>query len=168
MDGAVRRLIETDEFPIGVISQHSRRDQNVRKGHLHTLHVWWATRPLAACRAVLLGTILPDPVDERCPQTFRQGAREALSWYSSRDLSDPMALRQALLKFIGEFADWDASGKARWVETARALVQRTARPPRLLRQGPIQAGPHSDPERPGSPGCAWRTTSGGPLRAGSA
>ena len=34
----IRRLIETD-MPIGVISQHSRRDQNVKKGHLHTLHV---------------------------------------------------------------------------------------------------------------------------------
>jgi hypothetical protein len=30
----VRRLIETDEMPIGVISEHSRKDQNVRKGHL--------------------------------------------------------------------------------------------------------------------------------------
>jgi hypothetical protein len=28
----VRRLIETDEMPIGVISEHSRKDQNVRKG----------------------------------------------------------------------------------------------------------------------------------------
>ncbi len=51
MQNPVRRLIETDEVPIGQISEHSRKDQNVRKGHLHTLHVWWATRPLAACRA---------------------------------------------------------------------------------------------------------------------
>jgi precorrin-4 methylase len=36
---AVRRLIETDEMPIGVISAHSRKDQNVCKGHLYTLHV---------------------------------------------------------------------------------------------------------------------------------
>jgi hypothetical protein len=35
----VRCLIETDEMPIGRISEHSRKDQNVRKGHLHTLHV---------------------------------------------------------------------------------------------------------------------------------
>ncbi|NPV30226.1 MAG: DUF1156 domain-containing protein [Firmicutes bacterium] len=42
---SVRRLIETDEMPIRIISEYSRRDQNVKKGHLHTLHVWWATRP---------------------------------------------------------------------------------------------------------------------------
>jgi hypothetical protein len=35
----VRRLIETDEMPIGRVSEHSRKDQNVRKGHLCTLHV---------------------------------------------------------------------------------------------------------------------------------
>jgi len=58
MQNPVRRLIETDEVPIGQISEHSRKDQNVRKGHLHTLHVWWATRPLAACWAALMATIL--------------------------------------------------------------------------------------------------------------
>ncbi len=41
----VRRLIETNEMPIGRISEHARRDQNIRKGHLHTLHVWWALGP---------------------------------------------------------------------------------------------------------------------------
>lgn len=122
MDGYVRRLIEVD-LPIKVISEHARHDQNVKKGHLHTLHVWWATRPLAACRAVILGTLLPDPVDERCSEDFRQKAREALAWMSSRDLSEPMALREALLKFIGDFAAWERSSERRWVETARALVK---------------------------------------------
>lgn len=122
MDGYVRRLIEVD-LPIKVISEHARHDQNVKKGHLHTLHVWWATRPLAACRAVILGTLLPDPVDERCPEDFRKKSREALAWMSSRDLSEPMALREALLKFIGDFAAWERSSEQRWVETARALVK---------------------------------------------
>lgn len=35
-------LIETSEIPIRAISNHSRRDQNVKRGHLHSLHVWWA------------------------------------------------------------------------------------------------------------------------------
>ncbi len=115
MDGYVRRLIEVD-LPIKVISEHARHDQNVRKGHLHTLHVWWATRPLAACRAVILATLLPDPVDERCPEEFRRKAREALSWMSGRELSEPAALREALLKFIGDFAAWERSAEPRWVE----------------------------------------------------
>ncbi|HHW19258.1 MAG TPA: DUF1156 domain-containing protein [Firmicutes bacterium] len=118
----VRRLIETD-MPISVLSQHSRRDQNVKKGHLHTLHVWWATRPLAVCRAVLMATLLPDPADEGCPETFRQEAREALKSFTNRDFSDPIGLRQALLEFIGHFANWDASNNRVFVETARRLVQ---------------------------------------------
>ena len=69
----IRRLIETDEMPIGQISAHARRDQNVRKGHLHTLHVWWATRPLIACRVVLMATLLPNPADENCPEAFHPG-----------------------------------------------------------------------------------------------
>jgi adenine-specific DNA methylase len=123
MNSSVRRLIETDEMPIGVISSHARHDQNIRKGHLHTLHVWWATRPLAACRAVLLATILPDPVDERCPEDFRRKAREALAWMQSKDLSDAQELRKALLRFIGDFAAWERAREKRWVETARTLVQ---------------------------------------------
>jgi putative DNA methylase len=82
----VRRLIETDEMPIGVISEHSRKDQNVRKGHLHTLHVWWATRPLAACRAVLMATLLPDPADPNCPEAFRREAREASRTFTGAPL----------------------------------------------------------------------------------
>jgi len=118
----VRRLIETDEMPIGLISEHSRKDQNVRKGHLHTLHVWWATRPLAACRAVLMATLLPDPADENCPESFRQEARQALKSFIRRDLSEPVALRQALLGFIAHFAAWENSNKQLFVETARRLV----------------------------------------------
>ena len=118
----VRRLIETDEMPIGVISEHSRKDQNIRKGHLHRLHVWWATRPLAACRAVLMATLLPDPADPNCPEAFRREARQALKFFTSRDLSEPVALRQALLDFIAHFAAWENSNKQLFVETARRLV----------------------------------------------
>jgi putative DNA methylase len=119
----VRRLIETDEMPIGLISEHARKDQNVRKGHLHTLHVWWATRPLAACRAVLMATLLPDPTDEQCPEAFRREAREVLRSFTGRDLSEPAALRQALLDFIGHFAAWENSAHRACVEAARRLVR---------------------------------------------
>lgn len=121
-DGIVRRLIETDEMPIGLISEHARHDQNVRRGHLHTLHVWWATRPLAACRAVLLATLLPDPADEACPEAFREQARAALQWMSSRDLVDSLELRRVLLDFIAQFAAWENAHNSLFVETARRLV----------------------------------------------
>jgi len=122
MERAIRRLIETDEMPIAAISAHARKDQNVRKGHLHTLHVWWATRPLAACRAVLMATILPDPVDENCPDAFRKKARDVLKEFTRRDFSNPRELRKELLQFIADFAAWEHSNQPVYVQAARKLV----------------------------------------------
>ena len=56
------RLIEVD-LPIKRISAHARREKSIRHGHISTLHIWWARRPLAACRAVLCAALWPDPVD---------------------------------------------------------------------------------------------------------
>ncbi len=68
-----KRLIEVD-LPIQRISAHARREKSIRHGHISTLHIWWARRPLAACRAVLCAALWPDPADERCPQSFRETA----------------------------------------------------------------------------------------------
>src|SRR5262245_31533928 len=57
-----RRLIEV-AFPLRQASLASLREKNVRSGHISTLHIWPARRPLAACRAVLLASLLPDPED---------------------------------------------------------------------------------------------------------
>jgi len=116
-----RRLIEAD-LPIRTISEHARKDQNVRKGHLHTVHVWWATRPLASCRAVILATLLPDPADEQCPEAFRKTAAKLMKQFTGHDLSDPVNLRQALLQFIADFAAWENRVKPLYMETARQLV----------------------------------------------
>lgn len=51
------------DFPIAVVSMHSAREKSIRHGHPSTLHLWWARRPLAACRSMLLGLLLPDPCD---------------------------------------------------------------------------------------------------------
>src|SRR5262249_28031527 len=56
------RLIEVD-LPIARISTHARREKSIRHGHISTLHIWWARRPLAACRAVICAALWPDPVD---------------------------------------------------------------------------------------------------------
>jgi hypothetical protein len=68
-----KRLIEVD-LPIKRISAHARREKSIRHGHISTLHIWWARRPLAACRAVLCAALWPDPADEHCPQSFRETA----------------------------------------------------------------------------------------------
>lgn len=55
-----RRLIEV-AFPLRQASLDSVHEKNVRHGHISTLHIWPARRPLAACRAALVATLLPDP-----------------------------------------------------------------------------------------------------------
>jgi putative DNA methylase len=57
------RLIEF-AFPLKETSLDSVHEKNVRHGHISTLHIWPARRPLAACRAALIATLLPDPGDE--------------------------------------------------------------------------------------------------------
>ena len=57
-----KRLIEV-EFPLEQVSLDAVHEKNVRHGHILTLHIWPARRPLAACRAALIATLLPDPGD---------------------------------------------------------------------------------------------------------
>src|SRR5437899_5255342 len=53
-----KRLIE-DYLPIEAISAEASREKSVRKGHISTLHLWWARRPLVACRAAVYGALVP-------------------------------------------------------------------------------------------------------------
>src|SRR4051794_31261749 len=53
-----KRLIE-DYLPIEAISAEASREKAVRKGHISTLHLWWARRPLVACRAAVYGALVP-------------------------------------------------------------------------------------------------------------
>ena len=57
-----KRLIE-NAFPLKQVSLDSVHEKNVRHGHISTLHIWPARRPLAASRAALIATLLPDPGD---------------------------------------------------------------------------------------------------------
>jgi adenine-specific DNA methylase len=138
-----KRLIEVD-LPIKRISAHARREKSIRHGHISTLHIWWARRPLAACRAVICASLWPDPADDLCPEAFTQVARvRMLDWArehlrlaspesaarmvaTQKDpdrLADPLVLRRALLDFIADFANWDNSTVPAYLETSRALTQ---------------------------------------------
>ncbi len=63
MDTVDKRLIEVS-FPLKQVSLDSVHEKSVRHGHISTLHIWPARRPLAACRAALIATLLPDPGNE--------------------------------------------------------------------------------------------------------
>ena len=55
-----RKLIEV-ALPLEAINRESAREKSIRQGHPSTLHLWWARRPLAACRAVLFAQLVDDP-----------------------------------------------------------------------------------------------------------
>lgn len=82
-----KRLIEVD-LPIKRISAHARREKSIRHGHISTLHIWWARRPLAAYRAVICAALWPDPVDDLCPQPFRKAAVQVMNSFARRPMAD--------------------------------------------------------------------------------
>ncbi len=82
-----KRLIEVD-LPIKRISAHARREKSIRHGHISTLHIWWARRPLAACRAVICASLWIDPADPLCPQEFRDKAAEIVTKFAKKAATD--------------------------------------------------------------------------------
>ena len=123
-----KRLAEVD-FPIAAVSKHAAREKSIRRGHPSTLHLWWARRPLASSRAMLLALLLPDPCDPHCPEVFKERARDALLAMQARpsgwddQIKTDEGLRQAVLRFIADFANWDNAAIEEYVETGRALVR---------------------------------------------
>lgn len=117
-----KRLAEVD-FPIAVVSRHSAREKFIREGHPSTLHLWWARRPLAACRAILMALLLPDPCDPSCPEEFKQRARNILPRVQGRPGPKDIDLREELKRFIGDFANWDNAASSVFLEAARSLVR---------------------------------------------
>ena len=116
-----KRLAEVD-FPIAEVSGHAAREKSIRHGHPSTLHLWWARRPLASSRAVLMALLLPDPCDRCCPEAFKRQASEILAEVRRPPQSD-QELRKALLWFIGSFANWDMATYPAYLRVARNLVK---------------------------------------------
>lgn len=118
-----KRLAEVD-FPIAEVSQHAVREKSIWHGHPSTLHLWWARRPLASSRAVLLALLWPNPCDPLCPKEFKEQVRELLPQIPGcRPGQSDEELRKALLRFIADFANWDLAANRSYLEVSRALVK---------------------------------------------
>src|SRR3954470_6284445 len=78
-----KRLIEVD-LPIARISAHARREKSIRHGHISTLHIWWARRPLAACRAVICAALGPAPAEPGCPPSSGEAAAGPVADFARR------------------------------------------------------------------------------------
>jgi putative DNA methylase len=109
-----RKLIEVS-IPLEAINEASAREKSIRHGHPSTLHLWWARRPLAACRAVLFAQLVDDP----------SGWPDRYPFPDIAKTED--AERRRLHALVVELVEWENSNnevvlnKARW-EIARSVA----------------------------------------------
>ncbi len=118
-----KKLIEV-ALPLDDINIASAREKSIRHGHPSTLHLWWARRPLAACRAVLFASLIDDPDQEGVPAELlaeidRLPAPELLDW---QELSLAGQRRQRLFRFIKLLVQWESTNDERVLATAHRLI----------------------------------------------
>jgi putative DNA methylase len=104
-----KKLIEVS-IPLEVINRESAREKSIRHGHPSTLHLWWARRPLAACRAVLFAQLVDDP--SSCPEEFPTVELQK-------------AERDRLHKLIERLVPWEASTNEMILTEARYEIARS-------------------------------------------
>ena len=104
-----KKLIEV-AMPLETINREAAREKSIRHGHPSTLHLWWARRPLAACRAVLFGQLVDDPgsVPEEFPTEAEQDAE-----------------RKRLHELIERLVPWESSIDERVLNEARREIARS-------------------------------------------
>jgi putative DNA methylase len=113
----LKRLIEV-ALPLKEVSEQSAREKSIRHGHISTLHIWWARRPLAACRAVVFASLIPDPDDPQCPEPFRELVNQLLPRIPNGDDSP----RNRCLEFIKHLVKWENSNNQEIIGKARQLI----------------------------------------------
>ncbi|CUT03203.1 DUF1156 domain-containing protein [Candidatus Kryptobacter tengchongensis] len=70
-------------FPVKEVSEESAREKNIRHGHISTLHIWWARRPLASSRTTSYAALIPEPEDSVEWEKKRQFIIELSKWENS-------------------------------------------------------------------------------------
>ena len=113
-----KKLIEV-ALPLDAINAESAREKSIRHGHPSTLHLWWARRPLAACRAVLFAQLVDDPSAH--PEEFPDE--------ESQDNE-----RARLFSIIEQLVRWENVTNAGVLELARAEIRKSygGTPPPVL------------------------------------
>jgi Adenine-specific DNA methylase containing a Zn-ribbon len=95
-----KRFIE-ETFPVKEVSIESAREKNIRHGHISTLHIWWARRPLASSRATSYAALIPatDDIEER--NRKRQFIIDFSKWENSLNQTMIERAREDILKANG-------------------------------------------------------------------
>jgi putative DNA methylase len=125
-----KKLIEV-ALPLEAINVASAREKSIRHGHPSTLHLWWARRPLAACRAVIFTSLIDDPDDPHAPPDFVTACKELPKGKNATVEDTP---RQRLFDFIERLVTWEATTDEKILNTARELIRLSTdgNPPPLL------------------------------------
>src|SRR4051812_32633185 len=108
-----KKLIEV-ALPLEAINKESAREKSIRHGHPSTLHLWWARRPLAACRAVLFASLVDDPDSDPSFNGWNGEEREARR----------AEKRTQLFTLIEELVKWDNINDELVINAARAEIAR--------------------------------------------
>jgi putative DNA methylase len=93
------RLIE-DYIPIEAISNEAQREKSIRRGHISTLHLWWARRPLVAARAAVYGALVPAPTDKKTAKAAADFVADLCTYPGPRD-----TIRQAQKNILQAHAE---------------------------------------------------------------
>ncbi len=101
-----KKLIEVS-LPLEAINREAAREKSIRHGHPSTLHLWWARRPLAACRAVLFASLVDDP-SEYMP-----------------DEESARVERERLFRLIEKLVKWENSNNEDVLDEARLEIARS-------------------------------------------
>ncbi|GAG10532.1 unnamed protein product, partial [marine sediment metagenome] len=99
MDSSKRFIEET--FPVREVSVESAREKNIRHGHISTLHIWWARRPLASSRATSYAALIPAPSDIEEWNKKRQFIIDFSKWENSLNQGMIKQAREDILKANG-------------------------------------------------------------------
>src|SRR5947209_6980227 len=139
-----KKLIEV-ALPLEAINVASAREKSIRHGHPSTLHLWWARRPLAACRAVLLASLVDDPDSD--PQYRRPDGTVD---------EDRAGLKRAeLFNLIEDLVRWENSNNPRVINRARAEVARCVASRKIelgeLKKDTVIHGPRKGQDHPKGP-----------------
>jgi adenine-specific DNA methylase len=128
-----KRLIEV-AFPLKQTSIDSVHEKNVRHGHISTLHLWPARRPLAASRAALIATLLPDPGDkEKRDELLKRLGGTLSKTLKKKKMPNGRVEEIEALETVGGILHWgrESSPELKWFrEAIRAAYG--GRAPRVL------------------------------------
>jgi putative DNA methylase len=113
-----RRFIE-ESFPVKEVGEISAKEKNIRHGHISTLHIWWARRPLAASRATAYAALTPAPKDIEEWQKKRDFIIELSKWENSNNQTLLDRARKDILEAHAERLS-EETGKTVTVEDIEA------------------------------------------------